>query len=149
MIAQCSVHCSFRNGKDLCRQGECSTRIHLVLQGRVSLEVVLNEETHQIGTEGPGGLLGSFCLKRQHYWGLSARAVGLVETQSIITRRLTSVCADHPALSCELAHRMLQVMQEQLNATRLQLAETSRLALESQFTALKALGPLRNSFPAL
>lgn len=149
LVAECSVHSNFRSGKSLFQQGDSSNRIHLVLRGHVGLEILLDDSPHQIGTEGPGGLLGTFCMKRQCYWGYSARAVGTVETQSILTRRLMNVCKDHPPLLCEIAQRMMKVFSEQLDATRLQLAETSRLALESQFTALRALGPIRNSFPAL
>jgi CRP-like cAMP-binding protein len=146
-IDECSVNCTLRAGQFLVRSGTSATRIHLLSQGHIGLELVSKESpAAQISVMGPGDLLARPCSTQPRFWQFSARAIERVETQSVLVKRLHQACETDRELARELSHRLVCALTEQLDATRRQVAEASRLAWESQRFALESLGQLHEPF---
>ncbi|MGB0579273.1 MAG: Crp/Fnr family transcriptional regulator [Limisphaerales bacterium] len=138
-LNDCSSQSHFAPGKVICEAGKSASKIMLLQQGQVSLEVTLGEGgTTQVGILGPGDFLGCAWFGQKHNWPLTARALGEVTAQSIYAARLQELFESSPEAGKDFALRLARGMDEQLAGARNQIARVSRLALESQVMALEA-----------
>lgn len=136
-IISCSVPSTFSPGDYLFRTGERATRMFLVNSGHVSVELDHEDSPPTlVGLVGAGDLIAGPCPSKARYWRFNARCQEEVKTQSIILNRLQKICHENHELACELNRRLIDVLLDQLDATRRQLAEVSQLAFESQRRAL-------------
>lgn len=136
-LNDCSTQSRFAAGKVICEAGKPASRILLIQEGQVSLEVTLGGTT-QVGILGPGDFLGCPWFGEKHDWPVTARALGEVTAQSIFASRLQELFEASPQAGKEFALRLARGMDEQLAGAHNQIARVSRLALESQVMALEA-----------
>jgi hypothetical protein len=76
-----------------------------------------------IETVGDGELLGWSWLIPPFQWHFDARALNLTRAIALDARCLRGKCDADPALGYELLKRFSQVMEQRLEATRLQLLD--------------------------
>lgn len=137
-LEECSVQSQFGPGEIICQAGRPATRILLLQEGRVSLEVDVGEGGGtEVGLLGPGDFLGCPWFGEAHKWPFTARTLGDVTAQSIIASRLQRLFEASPEHGREFALCLARGMDEQLAGARNQIARVSRLALESQVMALE------------
>jgi len=136
-IGDCSVQAHFRPGEFIFEAGESATRLHLLQSGHVGLEVEMDGHPSQVAIMGPGDLLACPAICEQRHWQISARTFDRVSAQSILVKRLRRLCETDRELACEFSHRIISTLSDQLDAARRQIADVSRLALNSQRMALE------------
>ena len=137
-LEDCSVQSRFASGEIICQAGRPATRILLLQEGRVSLEVDVGDgHGTEVGLLGPGDFVGCPWFGEAHKWTFTARILGDVSVQSIIAMRLQRLFEASPEHGREFALRLARGMDEQLAEARNQIARVSRLALESQVMALE------------
>jgi CRP/FNR family transcriptional regulator, cyclic AMP receptor protein len=124
LITGCASNVRYKSGEYIFREGEPAEHFYIIRQGKVALE------THDAGrgrivieTIEESEVLGWSWLFPPYSWHFSARV--LQETRAIA---LDGAClrakgeADHD-LGYELAMRVVRIMMERLQATRLQLLD--------------------------
>jgi CRP-like cAMP-binding protein len=109
------------------REGEPSTFVHVVVAGRVALEInVPGRGAVAIHTIGPGELLGWSPLLGPGPMTATARAVVPSRLVSLHAPQLLALCEHNPALGLELMRRTARALAQRLGATRLQLLDVYR-----------------------
>ena len=115
---------SFDTGDLLTREGDPADEFLLVFSGKVALEVVLpGQPRTTIQTVGPGEVIGWSWLCPPHRWRLDARALKPTRTLGLAAGHLRTMLQDDPATGYEFLLRLLPVIAERLENTRLQLLD--------------------------
>ena len=124
LLVGCASNVRFAAGEFLFRAGEAADRFFLVREGHVAIEIVPpGAPPHTVQTVGTGDVLGWSWLVPPYQWRFDARAVEDTRALALDGRCLRGKCeADHD-LGYELLRRVAQVMEERLQATRLQLLD--------------------------
>ena len=124
LLVGCASNVRFAPGEFLFRAGEAADRFYLVREGHVAVEIVPpGSAPHTVQTIGAGDVLGWSWLVPPHQWKFDARAVEDTRALVLDGRCLRDKCeADHD-LGYELLKRVAQIMEERLQATRLQLLD--------------------------
>jgi CRP/FNR family transcriptional regulator, cyclic AMP receptor protein len=101
---------------------ECSD-FYLIVSGRVALEIEAPDHTLRVQTLTAGDELGWSAIlmgRRKHF---QARALERVEALSLEGAELLAACRQDTAFGFALMYRLLGVVSERLQATRLQLLD--------------------------
>jgi CRP/FNR family cyclic AMP-dependent transcriptional regulator len=115
---------SFATGEMLLREGDPADAFFLVLHGKVALEYAGPSPVHRIlQTIGRGEVLGWSWLVPPYRWRLDARAVKPTEAILLDAPALRAALDAHPAAGYHFLARLLPVVAERLENTRLQLVE--------------------------
>jgi CRP-like cAMP-binding protein len=124
LIVGCASNVRFNPGEFIFRAGQEANHFYVVRSGRVSVETFAPQRgAITIETVGDGELLGWSWLIPPFQWHFDARALNLTRAVALDARCLRSKCdADH-SLGYELLKRFSQVMEQRLEATRLQLLD--------------------------
>ena len=124
LLVGCTSNVRFAAGEFLFRAGEAADRFFLVREGHVAIEIVPpGAAPHTVQTVGAGDVLGWSWLVPPYLWRFDARAVEDTRALALDGRCLRDKCdADHD-LGYELLKRVAQVMEERLQAARLQLLD--------------------------
>jgi CRP/FNR family transcriptional regulator, cyclic AMP receptor protein len=111
-------------GEILCRQGEPSPNIFVVVEGTVGLDLwVPGRGTTQIQTLGAGELIGWSPVLSPSAMTVTARALELCRLVSINAMQALAVCTRNSQLGMEFMRRTALTLSRRLNATRLQLLD--------------------------
>lgn len=114
----------FPPGTRLFREGEPHDDIHLVVDGRVRLEMFVRERGRlPLLTVGPGDLLGWSPLLGDHPMTATATALMSVETLAFDGEQLKALCEANHEVGYWLMRQIVQVLSQRLLATRLQLLD--------------------------
>ncbi len=103
------------------REGDDTHDFYLIVSGRVALEMQEPDHVLRVQTLTAGDELGwsSVLMGRGRYF--QARALERTEALALDGTQLMAACRDDPAFGFAFMYRMLGVVSERLQATRLQL----------------------------
>ncbi len=123
LFAGCASNVRFAEGAYLFREGEPADRFFLIRHGRVALELQSPQGVAVIQTLSDGDVVGWSWMVPPYRWAFDARALGLVRAVSFDAACLRRKAEEDPALGYELLKRLVPVIVERLQATRLQLLD--------------------------
>ncbi|HTT25389.1 MAG TPA: cyclic nucleotide-binding domain-containing protein [Thermoplasmata archaeon] len=114
----------FATGDHLVREGDVAESLHLILAGKVALELVNAERPRlTVQTLGPGEVLGWSWLVPPHRWRFDARALKPTRTWAIEAAGLRALLEARPEQGYRFLLRLLPVVAERLEHTRIQLMD--------------------------
>jgi CRP-like cAMP-binding protein len=124
VIVGCAKNVRFAEGATLFREGAPADQFYLLREGLVSLDVhAPGRAGTSIQTISTGDVLGWSWLFPPYRWQFSARAMQPVRAIAFDGKCLRKKCeADHD-LGYELMKRVVRIMMQRLQATRLQLLD--------------------------
>jgi CRP-like cAMP-binding protein len=106
------------------REGDDCHDFFLLVSGRVGLEIVSERVAHRVHTLSAGDEFGWSAVLMGQGKYFQARALEQVEALALDGSDLLALCEREPAFGFKLMHRLLGVVAERLQATRLQLLDT-------------------------
>lgn len=123
-VAGCASNVRFEAGQLLFREGEEANTFYIIRTGRVALEInAVERGSLIIDTIDPGEVLGWSWFIAPYRWHFDARAIELTRAIALDGKCLRTKCeADHH-LGYELLKRVAAVMEQRLQAARLQLMD--------------------------
>lgn len=124
LVCGCAKNVRFEAGEYLFREGESADQFYLIRHGRVALELSApGRGAITIQTLGEGEVVGLSWLIPPYRWTNDARTLELVRAIAIDGACLRRKCeADHD-LGYELMKRVVPVLVQRLQATRLQILD--------------------------
>jgi len=124
LIVSCASNVRFAAGEFLFRAGEDANVFFLVREGHVAIEIVPpGVPPHTVQTIGAGDVIGWSWLVPPYRWKFDAHAREDTRAVALDGLCLRGKCeADHD-LGYELLKRVARVMEERLQAARLQLLD--------------------------
>ena len=132
LITGCASNAHFSEGSLLTREGEIADKFFLLRSGRVTLEMDMPPRgSLRIQTVGPGEVLGWSWLMSPYRWHFSGRAVADVRAIVLDGECLRSKCQTDHDFGYEILDRFVRLMEDRLQATRLQLLDLALLSPEA------------------
>jgi CRP/FNR family transcriptional regulator, cyclic AMP receptor protein len=114
----------FDTGEMLVRDGDPADWFYLIFYGKVALEVATAEKPHlTIQTVGPGEVLGWSWLIPPYLWQFDARALKPTRVLAIEGTALRESLAAHPEQGFQFLVRLLPIIAQRLENTRIQLLD--------------------------
>jgi CRP-like cAMP-binding protein len=124
LIVGCASNVRFNAGEFIFRASTPANHFYVVGRGRVSIESFTpHRGAITIETVSDGELLGWSWLIPPYSWHFDARALNLTRAIALDAKCLRAKCDGDPALGYELLKRFSQIMEQRLEATRLQLMD--------------------------
>lgn len=115
---------TFDAGVSIVREGDVADAFYLVVSGKIALEVVAHDRPRRtIQTIGANEVLGWSWLVPPHLWRLDARTVKATRVVAIDAADLRQALAERPAEGYRFLLRLLPVIAERLENTRVQLLD--------------------------
>ena len=105
------------------REGDETTEFYLIVSGLVALEVAAPDHVFRVQTLFAGDELGWSALLLGSGKHFQARTLERVDALAIEGADLLAACRDDPVFGSAFMHRLLRVVAERLQATRLQLLD--------------------------
>ena len=115
---------TFAANQVIFRSGEECADFYLIISGRVALEMLVGKNVLRIQTLSDGDEFGFSALIAGRAMTFQARALQPVEALAFDGGQLLEACRQDPAFGFILMRKMLQMVSERLDATRLQLMDT-------------------------
>jgi CRP/FNR family transcriptional regulator, cyclic AMP receptor protein len=112
----------FDAGQIIFREGQQSAFLYLIASGEVVLETTRGEASAAVQKLGRGDTMGWSALTAESTTHFQARATTHVSVIALPGDRIRQACDADPALGYELMKRLLELVTERLDATRLQIA---------------------------
>ena len=123
-IVGCASNVRFNAGDFLFREGQTANQFFLIRHGKVTLEIyVPSRGPFIIETAEAGDVLGWSWLFPPYRWHFDARVQELTRAIAMDATCLREKKEADPALGYNLMQRFARVMEQRLQATRLQLAD--------------------------
>ena len=120
----CASNVHFAEGDYLIHEGQLADTFYLIRTGRVALEIDLSERgALRIQSVGAGEVLGWSWLVSPFRWHFSGSAVTDVRALALDGKCLRTKCENDHEFGYEMLKRLSRVMQQRLEATRLQLMD--------------------------
>jgi CRP-like cAMP-binding protein len=124
LLVGCASNVRFNAGEVIFREGEEANRFYLIRQGKVAVETFTpGRGPIIIQTLGEGELLGWSWLIAPYRWRFDGRAVELTRAIALDGECLRGKCEEDHNLGYELMKRVAHVIEQRLEATRLQLLD--------------------------
>jgi CRP-like cAMP-binding protein len=124
VLAGCGSNAVYPAGTFMMREGTAADTFHLIRHGAVALEIYLpGREALVVETLNEGDILGWSWLAPPYRWSLDARAVQLTRAVSLDAKCLRGKMDDDHELGYELYKRFMPIIQQRLQAGRLQLID--------------------------
>lgn len=124
LVVGCAKNVRFDPGQYLIREGQPADHLYLIRHGRVALEVTApGRGAVTFQTLGAGEIIGLSWLFPPYRWSYDARALETVRAVAIEATCLRTKCeADHH-LGYEVMKRLVPMLVQRLQATRLQILD--------------------------
>ncbi|MGE5571120.1 MAG: Crp/Fnr family transcriptional regulator [Rhodospirillales bacterium] len=122
-MAEVAMEVQFSRDQVIFREGDESSLFCLLLTGKVALEVTAPGRIVRVQTLGVGDELGWSSLIGRKGKTFQARAIEPVRAIAFDGARLRHACEMDAAFGYQLMQRVLRVVAERLQATRLQLID--------------------------
>lgn len=124
LLVGCAANVRFDPDQLVCRAGDEANQFFLIRHGRVALEISApGRPPLSLQTLGEGEILGWSWLIPPYHWMSDARAVETMRAVALDGKCLRAKCeADHD-LGYELLKRFAHIVEQLLQATRLQLLD--------------------------
>ncbi|MBM4167301.1 MAG: cyclic nucleotide-binding domain-containing protein [Ignavibacteria bacterium] len=124
LIAGCASNVKFNPEKFLFREGEEANKFYLIRSGKVAVEMYGTERgSITIQTIGRGEILGWSWLIPPYLWHFDAHAIELTRAIALDGKCLRKKCEKDSTLGYKLMKRIAYIMENRLQATRLQLLD--------------------------
>jgi len=123
-LASLARNVGYARNEVIFREGDDCHDFFLLVSGRVGLEIVSEGVPHRVHTLSAGDEFGWSAVLMGQGKYFQARALEQVEALALDGGELLSLCEREPAFGFKLMHRLLGVVAERLQATRLQLLDT-------------------------
>jgi CRP-like cAMP-binding protein len=128
LLEGCATNVVFKSGEFIFHEAGEANQFYLIRHGKVALEVYAAERgSVPIMTVNEGEVLGWSWLFAPYRWQFDARAVELTRAIALEGKCIRQKCAQDHELGYELMKRVAQVMEQRLQATRLQLLNVYEL----------------------
>ena len=122
LLVGCASNVRFDAGQVVFREGEDADQFYLIREGKTSLELFAAERGPvNILTVGEGEVLGWSWLVPPYRWRFDARAIEPTRAIALDGKCLREKSERDSDLGYELLKRIAHIMEERLQATRLQL----------------------------
>jgi len=122
LMVGCASNVRFQPGEFIFREGGNADQFYLLRHGRASIEVYAAERgSITVMTAGEGEVLGWSWLFPPYRWMFDAKALELTRAIALDGKCLRQKCDEDHELGYELMKRSMQVAEQRLQATRLQL----------------------------
>ena len=122
LIVGCASNVRFNAGDFIFRQGEEANEFYLIREGMVALEMfVTGRGPVKVQTLGEGDVLGWSWLVPPYRWMFDAHATELTRAIALDGKCLRNKCEQDHDLGYQLLKRFVSIVQERLDAARLQL----------------------------
>jgi len=116
----------FGTGRLIFREGDKSSFLHLIVSGEVALEMDVNGQAVGVQTLHAGDAMGWSALAAESHTHFQARALSPVSTVAFPGARIREACDQDPEMGYALMKRLLELVTERLDATRMQLVNMHR-----------------------
>lgn len=124
LMVGCASNVVFKAGTYILKEGESADTFYLIRAGKVAVEVVAPQHKPIIvSTLEVGELLGWSWLMPPFQWTFHARAVSDVRAIALDGKCLRTKCEENHDLGYEVLKRFAKIIEERLEATRLQLLD--------------------------
>ncbi len=124
LITGCASNARFDGGQYLFHEGEEAAQFFVIRHGRVALEVFTPDRGPiTIQTLEEGDVLGWSWLVPPYQWRFDAKATELVRAIALDGKCLRTKCEEDHDLGFDLLKRFAHVIEQRLEATRLQLLD--------------------------
>lgn len=124
LMVGCASNVVFKAGTYILKEGDPANTFYLIRAGKVAVEVVAPQHKPIIvSTLEVGELLGWSWLMPPFQWKFHARAVEDVRAIALDGKCLRTKCEENHDLGYEVLKRFAQIIEERLEATRLQLLD--------------------------
>ncbi len=128
LLSKIAYERTFDAGSLLVREGDPAEEFLLIFSGKVALQIVIpGRPRTTIQTLGPGEVLGWSWLFPPHRWRLDAQSLKPTRALGLAAPRLRALLHENPAEGYRFLLRLLPVIAEQLENTRLQLLDLHAL----------------------
>ena len=120
----CASNVRFQEGSDLIHEGQLANKFYMIRTGRVALEIDVSPKgLIRVQTVGPGEVLGWSWLISPYRWHFSGVAVADTRAVALDGECLRKKCENDHDFGYEMLSRLSQVMEQRLEATRMQLLD--------------------------
>ena len=123
-LAELARDAHFDRGHVIFREGDECSEFYLIVSGLVALEIVAPGHLFRVQTLFAGDELGWSAMLGSSGKQFQARALERTEALAFEAADLLAACRDDPAFGFVLMHRLLGVVAERLQATRVQLLDS-------------------------
>ncbi len=124
LIVGCASNVRFEAGQYLFHDGDQADKFYFIRQGKVAVEIhAAAKGAIVIQTLGEGEVLGWSWLVPPYEWHFDARAIQLTRAFALDGKCLRAKCEEDARLGYELMKRFTHIMEQRLEATRLQLLD--------------------------
>lgn len=124
LMVSCASNVRFKAGTYILKEGDSANTFYLVRDGWVAVEVVAPQRKPIIvSTLGVGEIVGWSWLLPPFQWKFHARAVDDVRAIALDGKCLRAKCDENHDLGYAVLMRFAQIMEQRLEATRLQLLD--------------------------
>jgi len=124
IVTGCASNVRFAPGAYIFREGEEANQFYLLRQGKVAIEIFAPQSPPIIvDTVEKDEILGWSWLVSPYHWRFDARAVEMTRAIALDGKCLREKCEANPGLGYALLKRLVQLIDQRLQATRLQLLD--------------------------
>jgi CRP/FNR family transcriptional regulator, cyclic AMP receptor protein len=124
LVTGCASNIRFEAGQFIYRQDEEANNFYIIREGKVALEVCPPEKNPiTVQTVSDGEVLGWAWLVPPYHWQFDAQAVELTRAIVLDGKCLRTKCCEDHTLGYEILSRLLPVIGQTMEATRLQLLD--------------------------
>ncbi len=124
LMVSCASNVRYKAGTYILREGDPANTFYLIREGKIAVEVLAPQRKPIIvSTLGVGEILGWSWLLPPFQWKFSARAVDNIRAIALDGKCLRTKCEENHDLGYEILKRFAQIMEQRLEATRLQLLD--------------------------
>lgn len=123
-LVECGRDVRFEQGEFLFREGDEATNLYVLREGRIRIEIHdARQGAVGVQTVERGDVLGWSWLVPPYLWHFDARALRTTLAVALDGERLRALCERDPALGYGFLKRIASLMEQRLQATRLQLLD--------------------------
>ncbi len=124
LIVGCARNVFYKPGEFIFREGEQANEFYIIRDGKISLEVSApGKKPVVIQTLESGEVLGWSWITPPYYWHFDARAIEPTKAIALDGRCLRNKCEEDHSLGYELLKRFITIVEQRLQATRIQLLD--------------------------
>lgn len=124
LMVSCASNVRFKAGDYIFKEGDPANTFYLIREGRVAVEVFAPQHKPIIvATLGLGEILGWSWLLPPYHWKNQARAVEDTRAIALDGKCLRTKCEQNHDLGYEVLKRFARIIEQRLEATRLQLLD--------------------------
>jgi len=124
LMVGCASNVRFKKGDYIFKEGDPANTFYLIRQGKVAVEVSAPQHAPIIvATLAEGEILGWSWLLAPYQWKHQARAKDDVRAIALDGKCLREKCEQNHDLGYEILKRFARIIEQRLEATRLQLID--------------------------